>query len=419
MLQVLLLVSAAAASPRRLQHPPHPPKGDMWQPLRDLLESWELTENYAVTIGNASGQLFKYEGGKMTIDTLIPTGSTSKWPSALMFAGLVADGTFASLDSKVSDYLPWWTTDPADDRSLVTIRMLLSFTSGFGDGDPGLEGNTRAAREWRKANGRGEAQQITLATHGPADPAPCNALLGNTSACVRSIYDTVELIGTPGQVYSYNSNHFAIAAGMAVAATGLDIHAVISKYLLVPFNMTSSSYLGRAPDFGAGLRTTGRDYDTFLSKVLTRQVLPRSIYDESETDQTPFMSDRYSLYGDYGFGHFLMCFDSVDGFTSDCAQQQNHIDPGAFGFIPILDRKNGYYVQVVAAELPPTGNYPLSGIPEYLAVAIKPHVDAILSPNPPNRRVHSHHALLSLSIADVNYCLHCKLHPSDCGPDPH
>ena len=75
----------------------------------------------------------------------------------------------------------------------------------------------------------------------------------------------------------------------------------------------------------------------------------------SEEDNTPFLKGNYSLYGDYGFGHFLECFDSVDGFTDACAAKQLHMDPGAFGFIPVLDRKNGFYVQLVAAEFAPTG----------------------------------------------------------------
>merc|ERR1711972_163928 len=91
------------------------------------------------------------------------------------------------------------------------------------------------------------------------------------------------------------------------------------------------------------------------------------------------MSDYYTLYGNYGFGHFLMCFDSAAGMTEKCREAKSHMDPGAYGFIPIIDRKYGYYMQVVAAEIAPTGSYPLSGIPEYLAVAIKPHIDAVMS----------------------------------------
>ena len=41
--------------------------------------------------------------------------------------------------------------------------------------------------------------------------------------------------------------------------------------------------------------------------------------------------DDYTLYGDYAFGHFLMCFDSVKGFTKECQEAQCHMDPGAYG----------------------------------------------------------------------------------------
>merc|ERR1712232_643947 len=129
------------------------PDASKWDPLRTLLTGWGFTTNYAVAVGDAEhGRLFLYEGGNFTMRTQIPTGSTSKWPSAMMFAGLVNDGTIVSLDDQVSKYLPWWTTDPADPRSTVTFRMLLSFTSGFGGGHPGEEANTLAARRWRLAH---------------------------------------------------------------------------------------------------------------------------------------------------------------------------------------------------------------------------------------------------------------------------
>lgn len=398
------------------------PADDMWSPLRNLLDGWEFTSNYAITVGTDKGQLFKYEGGNFTLETLIPTGSTSKWPSAMMVAGLVNDGTIKSLDSKVSDYLPWWTTNSSDLRSTVTLRMLLSFTSGFGGGHPGQEGNSRASRSWRAENGLAvSAPPLGLAAtlekeHGAAAAKPCDTATGDVTLCAKSIYEHVALIGTPGQVYSYNSNHLQIAAAMAVGASKLPIKSVISKYLLVPNGMNASYYDGKCPDFGGSLMTTGADYERFLSGLLTYTSLRKPLIQQSEIDHTPFLADYYTLYGDYGFGHFLMCFDSYDGFTHKCKEAQCHMDPGAFGFIPIIDRKNNYYMQVVAAEIGKTGSYPLSGIPEYLAVAIKPHIDAILSKKPPDAGEHMTHSagLLSLGVADVNYCLNCKLYPASC-----
>lgn len=398
-----------------------PPSSSSWEPLRELLKGWEFTTEYAVAVGDYDhGTLFVYESGNFTMHTRIPTGSTSKWPSAMMFAGLVNDGTIASLDELVSDFLPWWTTDTRDMRSAVTFRMLLSFTSGFGGGHPGEEANTRAARQWRLANNaslaRGNLQERLRVEAGEQAAAKCDAKLGNIMDCAQSIYENVKLIGTPGKVYSYNSNHLQLAAAVAMAASKLSIQEVIEKYLLQPYGMTESFYFGACPDFGGDLVTTGYDYERFLQGLLGYSPLKKDIIDASEEDSTPFMSSYYTLYGDYGFGHFLMCFDSIDGFTEKCRQDMCHMDPGAFGFIPIIDRKNRYYMEVVAAEIPPTGSYPLSGIPEYLAVAIKPHVDAILSAKPPRPEEHAHYtpSLFSLGVADVNYCLDCKLHPEHC-----
>merc|ERR1719247_3859583 len=98
--------------------------------------------------------------------------------------------------------------------------------------------------------------------------------------------------------------------------------------------------------------------------------------------------------------------------TSACREAKSHMDPGAFGFIPIIDRRYNYYMQLVAAEIPPTGSYPLSGIPEYLAVAIKTHTDKIMGGGAPipSHAMSSHSPdFLSLTVYDVNYCLNCVL----------
>ncbi|CAJ1406965.1 unnamed protein product [Effrenium voratum] len=390
------------------------PNASAWEPLRQILQQWEFTTEYAVVVGDAThGRLFTYEGGNFTLKTKIPTGSTSKWPSAMMFAGLVEDGSVKSLDDPISKYLPWWTQDPKDLRSTVTYRMLLSFTSGFGDGHPGEEANTRAARNWRANQA---ADQVPITSRRLASQ-PCNRTTGDLEGCAKWIYENVKLIGTPGQVYSYNSNHLQLAGAVAMAASGLNIKQIIQKYLVEAYDMTDSSYPVPNPDFGVDLVTTGADYEKFMAALLGHKVLSKPLIDASEVDSTPFMKDMYTLYGDYGFGHFLGCFDSIKGFTKECEEAKVHMDPGAFGFIPLYDRRYNYYMAVVAAEIPPTGFYPLSGIPEYLAVAIKPHIDAIITGNVssnPMEQLSHNPQFLSLSLSDVNYCLNCKLNPKQC-----
>ena len=55
----LVLASAWAAAP------PPPPK-DPWAPVREQLDGWQFTDDFAVTVGNASGPLFQYTHGNMT-----------------------------------------------------------------------------------------------------------------------------------------------------------------------------------------------------------------------------------------------------------------------------------------------------------------------------------------------------------------
>lgn len=83
--------------------------------------------------------------------------------------------------------------------------------------------------------------------------------------------------------------------------------------------------------------------------LLRYTVLDRALIEQSERDYTSFLTG-YSLYGHYGFGHFLLCFDSDRGYTDECAEARVQADPGAFGYFPWLDRKNGYWAQVVAYE---------------------------------------------------------------------
>ena len=109
-----------------------------WEPLA-LASRWPYTDNFLVEVGNVSGIVFRYSHGTMTPSTPVGTASTSKWPMAMAITGSVADSSIRSLDSKVGDYVPWWTKNASDIRFNITLRHLLSFTSGFGEGKPGKE----------------------------------------------------------------------------------------------------------------------------------------------------------------------------------------------------------------------------------------------------------------------------------------
>ena len=382
----LLVVSAAVAS-----------QASPWDPLRTLLSRWPYTDNFLVQVGNASGIQFEYSRGNMTPDTHVLTASTSKWPSAMALAGVVADGSIKSLDSKVNEYVPWWTKNTSDSRSFVTLRHLLSFTSGFGNGMPGNESYKGLA---------------------------CMGWQGNITyeACAKQIHDKVAHWCWPGYCYSYNSNHLKLAGVMAMYATGLSIQGVLDKYMRVGLRMNSTacSYtpnnsshveLMPNPDLAVCLNTTGRDYGSFLDGILQHTILSPYVIDASEKDYTPgdMMGSGYTLYGHYGFGHFLECFDSYHGYTKACAAARVHADPGAFGYYPLLDRRYGYWAQVTAFEH--GASYPRSGIPEYLRVLIKPYIDLIVQ----GKDLYDHHEYLkTLSMDGLDYVNDCYFHPEHC-----
>ena len=132
------------------------------------------------------------------------------------------------------------------------------------------------------------------------------------------------------------------------------------------------------PQLAVCLNTTGRDYASFLHKTLTRTVLGADLVAESERDYTSFLPKApLFIYGDYAFGHFRECFDSYNGYNDDCEKANVHVDPGAFGFYPIIDRQHEYYMEIVAFEGSYV-SYPRSGIPEYLRQLVKPLVDAVI-----------------------------------------
>ena len=131
-------------------------------------------------------------------------------PIAMMITGLVKDETISSLDDFAHTYVPWW--DKTGDKGQVTLRQLLSFTSGFGEGTPGNENATSTCMD--------------NATNYP----------GVTfDSCAQMIYKNTSLHGTPGKTFSYNSVHLQLAGAVATHAANMTIQQVVSKYLLDPY----------------------------------------------------------------------------------------------------------------------------------------------------------------------------------------
>eukprot|EP01065_Artemidia_motanka_P042080 TRINITY_DN557_c0_g1_i1.p1 TRINITY_DN557_c0_g1~~TRINITY_DN557_c0_g1_i1.p1 ORF type:complete len:409 (+),score=122.01 TRINITY_DN557_c0_g1_i1:81-1307(+) len=392
--------------------------GDKWAPLRTLVEGWAFTDDFVVTVGTVRDgkheQLFAHEHGQMKLDSRIGTGSTSKWPMAMTMVGVVNSGAISSLDDPVHKYVSWWTSNSSDLRSRVTLKHLLSFTSGFG----AMDGHGAVPPPQDKK----EARRAFLQAHSSRYDVDC---LSNSSAdyvsCARRIYEVVGgpggsgIIGEPGKVYSYNSYHLQLAGAVAAEATGLPIQSIIEKFLVKPYGMASTGCNGTNPVLAGCVMTTPRDYGSFLANTLGYSVLPRRLVEESEKDYTPFLSDSYTMFGNYAFGHYLLCFDSYRGYTKECREAGVQVDPGAYGYYTAVDRRLGYYYQVAAYEHTEK-TFPRSGIPEYLAQLIKPIIDDIVTgaPDVAAAAAHSTPEYRKLSLVDINYIAGCYNHPETC-----
>lgn len=292
---------------------------DAWAPLRLGLEAWsalQLSAKFAVTVGDANGTRFQFssEGFSMA-ETKLVGASLSKWPAAVMIAGLVQDGTLG-FDDLASKWLPYWTTDPADPRSRVTLGHLLSFTSGFTD-DKG--------------------------------PGPfCGGFVG----CARRLYeaysaDTSSFV-EPNVTWTYLSCHLQFAGAIAVAASGKPIEDLFHSHLYAPFNMSGTGWFpAHNPQMASGIVTTGDDFEQLLHRLLDYSVLNKNTLDQMETDYSRHTTPSGDgWFGHYGMGHWWECLGYGDAgertpLPRACVSRYVQAGPGQFGFYPLLDRSIG------------------------------------------------------------------------------
>ena len=291
------------------------------------LERLDVTDAVLI-IGDATGELYRYEKGRLRADTQLNIASASKLLTGLGVWSLIDAGRIGE-DARPQDVIEGWTDDPQDPRSQVTLAQLLSFTSGF---------NSR-----------------------PRD----DSCPGDTSlslrACVAAIYRAgVET--APGAAFAYGPDHMQVAALMVREATGRELSAFVRENVWDAVGASAASTFPNAADnvrYSGGLRSTAQDYGRVLAAVMREEIvrLDTGFLD----DRTGERPDAYTIPAvettgrdwNYGFGFWLEC-DTVP-FAADCAQEPTISSPGAFGFTPWIDFEAGYW-GVIAMQEPLTRN---------------------------------------------------------------
>lgn len=271
--------------------------------------------NVYIAVGTRSGKIFEYQKGTQTATAITPIASASKLFSGAAIMRLVDAGVM-NLDDNPQRYLPYWTSNPTDPRSRVTLQHLLSFTSGFNRPENGAGCITDGA--------------VTLAD------------------CARDIY-TGNVQTTPGSAFSYGPDHLQIAAAMAESATGKSWTTLFREQVANPVGMTATFYSTPSasnPRIAGGVTSTANDSARLLQAMLDgsliRQrdtfIMPRTAGLVVVT--TPDASTAYGQWL-YAFGAWRECDDTP--FSTACTNQPILSSPGAFGWTPWVDFNRGYW----------------------------------------------------------------------------
>lgn len=320
MLRFLLLVCLVVTALTPIA-PSHAQSSAQWAEVEAALQA-SGGDPLLLVVATAEGVQYQYTIGDIAMDSVLRIASSSKWLSAATLMTLV-EADLMSLDDHPQDYIPWWTDDPADPRSQITLADLLAFRSGFAGDDDTISciGNGRVTLE----------------------------------DCARDIYDGF-FEYSPATTYYYSPAHLNIAGVMAEYATGLPFADIFTTYVAEPLGMSDTAFKRPShqnPRPAGGANSSPRDYLNFLGAMFNGEFLA----DEQAVmfaDQTPntVMAERPNTMqgGDahYAFGAWRECHLPV--WDSTCAEDMLLSSPGASGWYPWLDLSDGYYGLLVVVE---------------------------------------------------------------------
>jgi len=308
---------------------------DRWQIVRDVINLQPFRKDLCVQVGS-DGSLFVHCKGNMTMSDVIDTASSAKMLGGMPLMEKMDSGN-VTVDDKVSKYLDYWTTDPSDIRSKMTLRDLLSFQSGYHSSD------------------------IT---------SFCGKHLSGDfylHDCVKYFYENVKIDAEPGTVWAYSSNHLQIIGAVTEVVYGQRIEQILNESL-ARYNMTSSYwYGGHDPVLAGSLKVSGNDYGQFMDKYFNGKIIPYAwrMQMEAEYNIYPnvgvanFASNIFKQFvGHYGWLNWFECqvmLSFPKYMRRECYDAAIHSDPGLFGYWPTYHQRDQYWMQLVLQGSPVLG----------------------------------------------------------------
>ncbi|TYQ15842.1 UNVERIFIED_CONTAM: CubicO group peptidase (beta-lactamase class C family) [Acetivibrio alkalicellulosi] len=271
---------------------------------------------FSVVVVHGDEIIFTKGYGVESVDTGIPMtehsssaiGSYTKSFTALAIMQLVESGKI-SLDDPVIRYIPWFKTANEEESQKITIRMLLSNTSGL----PSLD-------NWF----------FSVGIPGQADNNAMEKDVRNLSS-----YRTNR---TPGTSFLYSNEGFNVAGVVIENVTGMKYADYIQKYILDPLEMSRSTTdharfndLGVLYGHNAGidtatpskplvttaalaagseLRASANDLGHYFIALLNggqyrgKQIISPESIDEMWTPHISFPGTSYDMGGDGSDSHY-------------------------------------------------------------------------------------------------------------------
>jgi acetyl esterase/lipase len=281
-------------------------------------------------VGDSSGSVFTYEKGNFPGDRASLIASSTELLSGAMIMRLTdvvdpaADEPLILLSDNPQDYIPWWTSDPNDARSRITLADLLSLTSGF---------------------------------NFSPDSTSCLSDAGITlEDCARQVYDR-DVLQEPGDQFFYSDVHMEPAGYMAELASGSGFTDLFNEVIAVHLGLSATTIHNPSaanPRVGGGGQSTPDDYAEFLRAMLTGELVPTlSTFLEDRTQNVDFANRPIAVEnsGDwhYGLGFWHECDQPV--YDQSCADDLTISSGGAYGWTPWIDYDHRYFGLIAAEDL--------------------------------------------------------------------
>lgn len=193
---------------------------DFVRAVGDVVEA-EHAGNFSMIVlegGQVAAQLHASAGEAVDSETVFQVASLGKWITAWGVMVLVEDGSL-DLDRPVEDYLTRWQLPHTEfDNSAVTVRHLLSHTSGLGDG-LGYDGFASAA----------EVQSLEASLTRALDASP-----GNDGV--------VQLTAEPGSAWNYSGGGYTLLQLVIEEVSGQPFGAFMDERVFSPLGLERTTF---------------------------------------------------------------------------------------------------------------------------------------------------------------------------------